>query len=237
MQLKYFKLISYVWCLYIVYLRIQFFFALLSELHAFCNTLGCTCATGYELVQSHRGVPICRRKTYTEVHDQKESQLHDEDQCWFGTLVNVITSIFILDLIIVQCPVMPNIIVTKTPRVNGSRVICSTSAFATKATLAMVTNVCQSRVRLYVVYVFKSNCNLQFVFTQKNICHPDATCNYDEILGKSVCKCIHGYEGDGFHCEPVPECRSNEQCTANAFCNVENACECLDGYERDLGEL
>lgn len=74
-------------------------------------------------------------------------------------------------------------------------------------------------------------------FAQKNNCHSEATCVYDESVGKSVCKCINGYEGDGFHCEPVPECRRNEQCTANAFCNVDNVCECLDGYERDLGEL
>lgn len=52
------------------------------ELPAFCNNLGCTCATGYELSQSSRRVAICRRKTYIETNDdQKEAQTEDEEKC------------------------------------------------------------------------------------------------------------------------------------------------------------
>lgn len=71
----------------VYYIRFKYKCFLHTELHAFCNSLGCTCATGYTLVQSSRGIPICR-KAFAENNDQKEqSQLHDEDQCGFFTVL------------------------------------------------------------------------------------------------------------------------------------------------------
>lgn len=65
------------------------------------------------------------------------------------------------------------------------------------------------------------------------ICDVHATCNYNEQLGKSVCDCVRGYNGDGHHCQLAPECETAAHCGDNAFCDS-GVCQCLEGFERDL---
>lgn len=62
-------------------------------------------------------------------------------------------------------------------------------------------------------------------------------CQYDVQLGKSVCRCDKGYEGDGIrYCDPEPECRRSEQCNENAVCN-QGTCECTEGFEKGHSDL
>lgn len=63
-----------------------------------------------------------------------------------------------------------------------------------------------------------------------------ASCTYDEQLGKSVCKCDKGYEGDGKSCQLAPECLSDESCGAYALCDG-GTCSCQNGFERDFSDL
>ena len=58
--------------------------------------------------------------------------------------------------------------------------------------------------------------------------------------GRYECKCISGYEGDGFICVDINECDDNHQeilsfkCPLNSKClNYPGGfnCSCLDGYE------
>jgi len=61
-------------------------------------------------------------------------------------------------------------------------------------------------------------------------------CTYVEELGKSACVCEKGYEGDGKYCILAPECKINEDCTLNGFCD-DGICICREGFERDLSDL
>lgn len=71
---------------------------------------------------------------------------------------------------------------------------------------------------------------------QENICDIHASCAYDEIIGKSICKCDKGYDGDGKICHPAPECHYNEDCGANTYCDY-GICVCEKGFERDISDL
>lgn len=71
---------------------------------------------------------------------------------------------------------------------------------------------------------------------QENICDVHASCVYDELIGKSVCKCDKKYEGDGKSCRIGPECLENENCSENTHCEA-GACICNEGYERDSSDL
>lgn len=68
---------------------------------------------------------------------------------------------------------------------------------------------------------------------QESICDVNAQCLYDELIGKSVCKCNKRYKGDGETCQLTPECASDEECTGNSNCS-DNVCICNEGYERDI---
>lgn len=68
--------------------------------------------------------------------------------------------------------------------------------------------------------------------SQENICDVHAACVYDELIGKSVCKCDKKYEGDGRTCQLAPECELSTDCTDNSYCSS-GVCVCNDGFERD----
>lgn len=74
--------------------------------------------------------------------------------------------------------------------------------------------------------------NCHEFFQQENNCDVNAQCVYDEIVGKSVCKCNKKYDGDGKSCHLVPECAVTEECTPNSYCS-NGVCVCNEGYERD----
>lgn len=78
--------------------------------------------------------------------------------------------------------------------------------------------------------------HFNFTPLQENICDVNAQCLYDEIVGKSVCKCNKKYEGDGKTCQLAPECVSSEDCVENSNCS-EGVCVCNEGYERDISDL
>lgn len=45
------------------------------------------------------------------------------------------------------------------------------------------------------------NCEVEIVScTKVDNCHAQATCTYDENLGKSTCICNPGFTGDGYGC-------------------------------------
>lgn len=77
---------------------------------------------------------------------------------------------------------------------------------------------------------------LLFLFQKPEICDPQAECNYNDALGRSVCQCKRGYEGDGFRCALTPECLEDLDCGSNAFCD-HDVCQCLEGYERDMSDM
>ncbi len=60
-------------------------------------------------------------------------------------------------------------------------------------------------------------------------------------LGGFFCSCNEGYEGDGFHCKDIDECRIPEyssRCVANAECcnlPAHYVCKCKAGFEGDGG--
>lgn len=58
---------------------------------------------------------------------------------------------------------------------------------------------------------------------------------YDELVGKSECKCNKKYEGDGRTCQLAPECIANEDCVENSQC-LDGVCQCIEGYDRDLSD-
>lgn len=64
----------------------------------------------------------------------------------------------------------------------------------------------------------------------------NAQCLYDEIVGKSVCKCNKKYEGDGKTCQLAPECASAEDCVENSNCS-DGVCVCNEGFERDISDF
>lgn len=74
------------------------------------------------------------------------------------------------------------------------------------------------------------------MLSQENICDIHASCIYDEHIGKSVCKCIQGYEGDGRSCQLAADCSQDEDCKENAHC-LDDVCICNDGFERDVSDL
>lgn len=63
-----------------------------------------------------------------------------------------------------------------------------------------------------------------------------ASCAYDEHIGKSICKCDYGYEGDGYVCNLAPECKTDDVCGANRICEA-GICVCAQGFERDISYL
>lgn len=71
---------------------------------------------------------------------------------------------------------------------------------------------------------------------QDNICDVHANCLYDETVGKSICKCDKGYDGDGKFCQVAAECQQSEDCGQNTFCDA-GVCVCQVGFERDTGDL
>lgn len=71
-----------------------------------------------------------------------------------------------------------------------------------------------------------------FTLQKPEICDEHATCNYNEALGKSVCDCEHGYNGDGHHCQLSPECVTEGDCGENAFCDS-GVCQCQEDFYRD----
>lgn len=71
----------------------------------------------------------------------------------------------------------------------------------------------------------------------EDICDENASCEYDEAKGKSVCKCLPGYIGDGAKsCYVTPECYSDNDCGAHSYCS-ESLCLCRQGYERDVSDF
>jgi len=67
-------------------------------------------------------------------------------------------------------------------------------------------------------------------------CDDAATCV--QVEDNFSCVCNQGYDGDGFACQDVDECRSeaDNNCSQNATCtNTEGGftCECIPGYEGD----
>lgn len=74
------------------------------------------------------------------------------------------------------------------------------------------------------------------ILIQENVCDVHATCVYDEVVGKSICKCEKRYEGDGKQCHLAPECLQNEDCTQNSLCD-DGVCVCQEGFERDISDL
>lgn len=73
------------------------------------------------------------------------------------------------------------------------------------------------------------------IFFQENICDIHASCVYDELIGKSVCKCEKKYDGDGKTCQLAPDCSLNEDCSDNSYCS-DGVCVCNEGYERDVSD-
>lgn len=71
--------------------------------------------------------------------------------------------------------------------------------------------------------------------TQESICGDHASCVYDELIGKSVCKCDEKYEGDGKSCNLASECYVDKDCGLNAFCS-DGVCVCNEGYERSISD-
>lgn len=81
-----------------------------------------------------------------------------------------------------------------------------------------------------IIYIYSS------IITQESICDIHASCSYDEHVGKSICKCDKGYEGNGFACRLAPECEYNEDCGSNTICDA-GVCICAQGFERDISDL
>lgn len=63
-----------------------------------------------------------------------------------------------------------------------------------------------------------------------------ASCVYDELVGKSICKCDKGYKGDGRVCQLAPECTESEDCKKDSLCD-NGVCVCKEGFERDISDL
>lgn len=72
------------------------------------------------------------------------------------------------------------------------------------------------------------------MFRQENICDVNAACVYEELIGKSVCKCNEKYVGDGRSCQLEPECELSSDCSENSYCS-RGVCVCNEGYERNAG--
>ncbi|XP_028407950.1 stabilin-2-like isoform X3 [Dendronephthya gigantea] len=68
--------------------------------------------------------------------------------------------------------------------------------------------------------------------SRRNPCSIFATC--DE-KGEKMCRCIDGYEGDGYYCQEIDKCQTkNGGCNKHAICKYTGPntaqCECRSGY-------
>ncbi|UYV80529.1 NID1 [Cordylochernes scorpioides] len=63
---------------------------------------------------------------------------------------------------------------------------------------------------------------ISVVESECGTCHAYARCQPDPYLGgRSVCRCLEGYDGDGYTCSPIwcpDECSTYDDCDANAQC-------------------
>ncbi|XP_067632308.1 nidogen [Eurosta solidaginis] len=67
-------------------------------------------------------------------------------------------------------------------------------------------------------------------------CHVNATCEWYENEMRHACTCNTGFQGDGYHCEPIDTtCVYNPDiCDAHAYCDYnQSRCTCESGYEGD----
>lgn len=61
-------------------------------------------------------------------------------------------------------------------------------------------------------------------------------CLYDDIIGRSACKCNTKFEGDGFSCKAAPECIADDDCGVHSVCTM-GVCNCMETFERDISDL
>lgn len=91
---------------------------------------------------------------------------------------------------------------------------------------------CGHAFRIKMKIIFLNFCRFQYPV----VCDVHASCDYNDTIGRSVCKCDRNYIGDGRICEYAPECYADVDCVVNEVCR-NGSCGCRDGYEIDRSNL
>lgn len=206
-----------------------------DEVPPFCHSLGCTCPTGYELIETIQS-KTCRLIESNPDLSGGESDDDERRKLWSNYFESDIEIDFWISSAMRRWEQLPpecwmrmgwkwiaeQMCVSTWLRRRWFRMCWTWSFLFIRKSLSR----CQM-IREW---------NGFFSRFKENICDAHATCLYDEVIGKSVCKCDKRYEGDGRVCHLAPECVQNEDCTQNSLCE-DGVCVCQDGFERDISDL
>lgn len=121
--------------------KLIFIFSSLSEeIDPFCHIQGCTCPTGYELIETEE-TKICRLiDQATELQPEEKREFCD-DELSCELQLKIRCSCF-------QCHATLSSTVIKMQIVNGSKVSCGVNASVSQATKAMVSRASRKKLRV-----------------------------------------------------------------------------------------